>query len=260
MNVYTKTPRFVCNITLMVLLLFSSQCVHIPIRKEIPTPSATPPEVLVRILGITEPADKFPCGYGTWNALEFGVTTEEQLTQWLAKSELVHQPSLIDGWIEEPTSAFKAHRYSWNVRNEGIYRTSVNLYVISGTLSSLWTSFLYPQTLGDVVDALGEPQSVSIYLNNRYEECAYSYEFYYLAQGIRIGGSIYDNTLCQRILEDQQALLEATWPVTDLSCSLGGTAEEVVGAIYGVTPEAAAQIVKFLQPWSGFGQKYLLLK
>ncbi len=264
MNMKTKRTKtsFVYSIALIVLLL-SSQCIRIPTHKETPTPSATPSELLVRIPGITEPADRFPCSYGTWDTLQFGVTTEEQLVQWMAKSKLVHRPSLGDGWKEPGLSDpfYRTHSYSWLVIGEtSVFRNSIGLDVISGTLSSLRTSFFYSLTLQDVVAQLGYPELIAVYLDNRYKECAYSYEFYYLAQGIRIGGSIYNNTLCQQMLEDQQAVLEATWPVTDLSCSRSGTAEEVVGAMDGITSEAAAQMTKFLQPWRGFGQKYLLLK
>lgn len=262
MNVNTKGSRFVRAIAL-VWLLFLSQCVHIPAHEKTSPPSATPVEVLVYIPGITEPADKFPCSYGTWDTLRFGVTTEGQLVQWLAESELVHRPSLGEGQ-EKPTlsdSFYETHFYSWLiVGDSGVFRNSIRLDVISGTLSSLQTPFFYPLTLEEITTLLGPPESVDIYLNNRYEECAYSYNLYYLAQGIRVGGSIYNNALCQRMLEDQQAHLEATWPATDLSCSQGGTAEEVVGAMYGVPPEAAAQIAKSLQPWEGFGQEYLLQK
>lgn len=258
-----KTKRIrtcvICSIVLIVLLLISSQC--IPAHKETPMPSTTPSELLVHIPGITEPATRFPCSYGTWDTLQFGVTTEEQFVQWIAKSKFVHQPSLGDGWKEPGLSDpfYRTHSYSWLIVSEtNIFRNSIGIDVISGTLSSLRTSFFYPLTLQDTVAQLGYPELIAVYLVDRYEECAYSYELYYLAQGIRIGGSIYDNDLCQQIREDQQASLEATWPVTDLSCSRGGTAEEIVGAMYGVTPEAAAQITKFLQPWSGFGQKYPL--
>lgn len=265
MNVKTKetTPRVVCNIALIGLLFFLSQCVRIPTHTTTPTPSATPAKVLVHIPGITEPASIFPCHYGTWDALEFGVTTEAQLVQWLDGSELVHQPSLSDGWKEPAASDpfYKTHSYSWLiVGDSGVFRNSIGLDVVSGTLSSLRTSFFYPLSLEEITALLGPPELVGIYLNNRHEECVYSYEVYYLGQGIRVGGSIYDNALCQRVLEDKQALLEATWPVTDLSCSRSGTAEEVVGAMYGVTPEGAEQIAQLLQPWDGFGQQYLLEK
>lgn len=265
MNVQTKksTVCVACSVALMGLLLFLGSCGYIPVHKITPTPSATPTEFLVHIPGITEPAELFPCHHGKWDALEFGMTTEEQLVQWLSTSDWVHQASLGDGW-REPTlsdSFYKTHSYSWLIIDDnGIFRNSVGLDVISGTLSSLRTTFFYPLSLGEITSLLGAPESVDLYLDNRYEECAYSYEFYYLTQGITVGGSIYDNALCQRMLADKKALLEATWLVTDLSCSRGGTAEEVVGAVYGLTLEDAAHITKFLQPWSGFGQKYLLLE
>lgn len=252
------TAYLVCSIVLMGALLLFGHCV--PAMNTKTPPSPTPAEMLIHIPGITEPAHQFPCSYGTWDTLKFGLTTEEQLTSWLTSSSLVEQNSLRDEFTEGSVNAFPTHRYIWRVKEEGIYRTSVSLYVISGTLSSLWTSFFYSQTLGTIVNVLGKPEYVSIYLNNRYQDCTYSYDLYYLAQGIRVSGSLYENILCQQMLRDQQAFLEATWPVTDLSCSRGGTAEEVIGAMYGITPEAAAQMAQFLQPWRGFGKEYLLQK
>ena len=258
-----STVCIVCSVALMGLLLFLGSCGCIPVHKKTPTPSATPARFLVHIPGITEPADIFPCRNGKWDTLEFGITTEEQLVQWLSTSDWVHQASLGDGW-REPTlsdSFYKTHSYSWLIIDDnGIFRNFVGLDVISGTLSSLRTTFFYPLSLGEISLLLGAPESVDLYLDNRYEECAYSYEFYYLTQGIKVGGSVYDNALRQRMLADKKAYLEMTWPVTDLRCSRGGTAEEVVGAMYRLTLEDAAQITKFLQPWNGFGQKYLLLE
>lgn len=261
MNTRTSVAYSVYATAVLAVLTLLCQCAPMP-TDGTPTsmPSTISSSTLVRIPGITESADTFPCGQGTWNTLRFGVTTEKQLTQWLAESPMVDHPSLSYEVINASIQTFDTYRYTWRIQSEGTYRTSVSLYVISGTLSSLWASFNYPQTLGGVVDLLGEPQSVSIDLDDRYEECIYSYGLYYLQQGIKVGGSIGDNALCERMLEEQYALLEATWPAMDLSCSQGGTVEEVIGAMYRVTSEAASPMAKWLQPWNGFGPQYSILK
>lgn len=216
------------------------------------------PELLLDIPGITYPAPVFPCSIGIWDTLEFGVTTEEQLAQWLTQSEYVHRPSLREGWVEESVGASKRHRYIWNVKDEGIYRTSMRLYVTSGTLSSLWTPFFYPITLETIVTQLGPPQAVSVYLDQRHEEWSYTYEFYYPGQGIVVSGTISDPTLCGQINEQKIGLLEPTWPVLNLSCNAPGTLVEVVQSMYGISIQASEDLAELTQLWKGFGESYSL--
>ncbi len=179
---------------------------------------------------------------------------------WLKTSTWVHRASVGDGW-REPVSpdSYKVHFYSWLIVEDGrIFRNSVGLDVVSGTLTSLWSPLFYSQTIESIVKTWGAPQLIAVHLNNRYEECVYTYALYYPEQGIRVGGSLYDNRLCQRVLEKGEAPLEKEWPVTELTCSRSGTIEEVLSAMYAVTPEAAKQIARSLQPWNGFGYRYRL--
>lgn len=253
------TAKILLRDILLGSLLFLV-CACAVTHSETPTiqPTLTPAELLVKIPGITEPATTFPCNYGTWDTLRFGMTTDEQLTHWLARSEFVHQASLSDGWVKESINTFEAHRYTWNVKNDGIYRTSIHLYVISGTLSSLWTPLFYPWTLGDVVSILGEPEFVSVDVDDRHEECAYFYRLYYPSQGIKIVGALYDQSICGQIIKENKGLLESAWPVTDFVCSAPGTLQDVIGAVYGILPEAAEQMTELSQPWHGFGHTYSL--
>lgn len=253
-----QTVRTFLHCTLIVSFMFLI-CACVPTRTEAPPAQVTAtPELSVEIPGVTQPALAFPCSMGIWDTLEFGVTTEEQLNQWLTESTFVHRPSLSDSWVEESIGAPKRHRYIWDVKDRGIYRTSMRIYVMSGTLSSLWTPFFYPITLGEVVAKLGSPESVSVHLDNRYDERAYFYEVYYPTQGIVISGAIYDQTVCDQIAQKAKGLLEPTWLVTNLTCNAPGTLSEVIGAMYGISPQAAESMVALTQPWQDFGAGYSL--
>lgn len=253
-----RTARASCSNLLLGLLAFMICACGTPYETTPAVSITVTPESLLDIPGITYPAPVFPCSMGIWDTLEFGVTTEEQLAQWLRQSGYVHRPSLREGWVEESVGAAKRHRYIWNVKAEGIYRTSMRLYVTSGTLSSLWTPFFYSITLETIVTQLGPPQAVSVYLDQRYEEWSYTYELYYPEQGIVVSGAISDPTLCGQINEQKTGLLEPTWPVLNLSCNSPGTLVEVVQSMYGISAQASEELAGLTQSWKGFGARYVL--
>lgn len=260
MNIKTQkiAVYVVGSVVLIGALLLFTHCVAVDGKTGTPLP--TPSNITVHVPGITEPANTFPCNWGVWDTLKFGVTTEEQLVDWLAESKLVHQPSLGDGW-REPSEVvpFRTHVYSWLiVDNNTVFHNSIGLDVISDTLSSLRTPVLYPLTLGEVVEQLGPPESVLLDLIDRYEELAYSYELYYPAQGVVVSGAIYDQTVCEQIDRSEKGSLEITWPVASLTCSAPGTLSTVIRARYGISPQASEQMVKLTQLWEGFGERYLL--
>lgn len=247
--------HIICLILFVCLICACS----VPSRTVTPIVPTTATNFLVaQIPGITRPATTFPCHAGTWDTLEFGVTTEEQLAQWLTKSAFVHHASLNDSWVRESIGAFETHRYIWSVKDEGLYLTSMRLDVISDTLSSLRTPLFYPFTLEEVVAQLGPPESVLLYLNDRHDELAYSYELCYPAQGVVVSGAIYDQAICEQIRQKGQGLLETQWLVTNLTCSVPGTLTEMLGAIYGFSPQATEPMGSLYQPWHGFGEGYTL--
>ena len=170
-------PKYI----VLIALIFLNSCIN-PLTTLVPAPTATStlileptPTFLVNIPGITKPADVFPCQGGTWAGLRFGITTEEQLVQWLSTSSFVHSPSLDDGWRELPES-LKTHTYHWNINESGQFYDTMKLNVVSETLYSLWIPLYYPLTLGKVISDLGEPEFIDV-ATSRHEECAYSYAF-----------------------------------------------------------------------------------
>lgn len=208
--------------------------------------------VVVAIPGVTQPG-AIPCLGGVWEGLEMGRTTQAELRRWLQTSPVVHRDSLTD-YPRVSAYGIQEHIYRWDLTAG--YNRWLTIRVISETVSSIHFPILYPLTLGQVIERIGEPEYVlagDIYYGSH---CFYTVKFDYPRLGLVV---VADLLPCDGIQRDQvtgekTGPLEPDFRVSFISCGQPGTLEEIIRSIYAVSPEAATLEANRHQRWSGFGR------
>lgn len=209
------------------------------------------PPALVRIPGVTEPG-QIPCLKGVWEGLEMGRTTEAELRQWLKTSHAVS--TIFENFSRVSVDGIQEYVYRWDLT--GGFGWWLEIDVISETVSSAHFPVLYPLTLAQVIEQIGEPEYVlagDIYYG---PHCFYEVEFDYPHLGLIV---VTDRLPCDGIQQDWVAgektgPLEPNFRVGFIRCSQPGTLEEVIQRIYVTSPKGAAMAASRRHQWSGFGR------
>lgn len=208
--------------------------------------------VVVTIPGVTEPG-AIPCLGGVWEGLEMGRTTETELRRWLQTSPLVHRDSLND-YPRVSAYGIQEHIYRWDLTAG--HNRWLTISVISETVSSVHFPILYPLTLAQVIEQIGEPEYIladDVYYGSH---CFYTVEFDYPRLGLIVVADLLpcDGIQRDRVTGEKTGLLEPDFRVNFISCGQPGTLKEIIQSIYAMSPEAATLEANQHHQWSGFGR------
>ncbi len=208
--------------------------------------------VVVTIPGVTEPG-AVPCLGGIWEGLEMGRTTQAELRRWIETSPIVHRDSLTD-YSRVSAYGIQEHLYRWDLTAG--YKRWLTISVISGTVSSVHFPILYPLTLAQVIEPIGEPKYVQAADAYYGAHCIYTVEFDYPHIGLIVIADLLpcDGIQRDRVTGEKTGPLEPDFRVSFIMCSQPGTLEEVIQSIYATSPEAAALGASRRHRWSGFGR------
>ncbi len=226
------------------------------------SPSMAPPATValpsflgIVIPGVTEPGDDIPCVGGEWQGIRPGVTSEEDLVQWLETAPVVDQDSLSTWPPYTAPNGLIVKEYGWYA---GESPFPIRIAVVSDTVSSISLWLQYSLTLKRVVDELGPPDYVEAYIKMAYSDaCLYDINVYYPHLGLVLYG---EQNICDGFERDPMTgqlsgPLEQDVELELVFCTQPSSIVAVLQTYKLFTLEEATEYADHqLRGWTGFGR------
>lgn len=184
------------------------------------------------------------CGVARSEELSLGTTDEAAIQRWVQKRGL---PLKAESYAVEDR-VFT--RYGGKVKGNYIW-----LWLLNGRLIHVArTDIRYGPTLVRVVDSLGPPSFVHAMVWKCETSCLYYVELHYPEKGVSV--TAWHSGKLKSIGYERVLILREDFRVTDISCYIPGSMEDVLRNVLMQDTESLSWWMQRSNPWPGFGAEF----